>query len=668
MPVTGNVFQKIPFIRITSLFLTGILFSDFLNLASLWIGVLLFLLISVLIIGWHNSNYTIHRIQNVLISICIFLSGAFYPQSSHEKKISIFEKKDYFLAEVCGKPAEKAKAYQTILRIQNKTLLKPEEVTAFFSKEDFDSTITTGDQLVLLVKPQEISNRGNPFEIDYRELMHQRGIWFSVYLDKGTYLKTGNHSHSLKYLAEQVRDRLISLLTKSIPQREERSVISALTLGYRSEIDQDTLNYFASTGAMHVLSVSGLHVALIYIILGFILSFLKRGKYGSVIFYIVMILFLWIYAFLTGFSPAVQRATVMFTFVILGSSLRRPVNIYNSLTASVLFLILLNPIVLLDIGFQLSYLAVLGIVIIQPSLNRLLEITNPFLKWCWSLFTVSVAAQIITFPLCLFYFNQFPNLFWLSGFAVIPITTLIIWMTLAFFVFSPIHGLALFIGMLIQKVTYVMLYLLKAIDASPLAVTKGLVINLLQVYVLFGCISAIIIFLYSKKKVWLFTTLTLLIVFLIVDLQEKKKVFNQDIVWIYNTKNLMIHLINGRHNYLVTNASEKLTETELKMAERVCSHLKLDKTVVIPYEQSRSIKLNDLILKDNCLQFANSRISLISSNKHRPKPDLIELTIYPVKPTVEPVTRKISIWEKGSGKRKVTDSIREKAFYANLNR
>jgi competence protein ComEC len=521
---------------------------------------------------------------------------------------------------------------------------------------------------MLLVKPQEISNPGNPFEIDYREFMHQNGIWFSVYLDKGTYFKTGNHSHSLNYLAERTRDRLISLLTTAIPQREERSVVSALTLGYRTEIDQDTLNYFASTGAMHVLSVSGLHVALIYIILGFILSFLKRGKYGSVIFYIVMILFLWIYAFLTGFSPAVQRATVMFTFVILGSSLRRPVNIYNSLTASVLFLILLNPIVLLDIGFQLSYLAVLGIVIIQPSLNRLLVITNPFLKWCWSLFTVSVAAQIITFPLCLFYFNQFPNFFWLSGFAVIPITTLIIWMTLAFFVFSPIHGFALFIGMLIQKITYVMLYLLKAIDASPLAVTKGLVINLLQVYVLFGCISTVIIFLYSKKKGWLYATLLFFVLFQIFELQEKRKVFNQNLVWIYNTKNLMIHLINGRNNYLIINASENLSETELKMSERVCSHLKLNKPLVIPYEPSRSIKLHDLILKDNCLQFANSRISLIYSNKQRAKPDQIELAIYPVRSNTEPVYRTICIERKGPGKRKVTDFIREKAFYANLNR
>ena len=668
MPASGNDFQRIPFIRITSLFLAGMLLSNYLNFDSQWLGFLLALLISVLIFVRDQPSYTLFRIQNGLISVCIFLSGVIYPHSPQEKSLSRFEKKDYFLAEVMQKPAEKAKTFQTILLIRNLTLPEPERVSAFFNKEDFDSTITTGDQLVLSARPQEITNTGNPYEIDYKEIMHQRGIWYSVYLAKGTYLKTGNHSHSLVYLAEQTRDRFISLLTSAIPEREERSVVSALTLGYRSEIDQETLNYFASTGAMHVLSVSGLHVALIYFFLGFILSFLKRGKAGSAVFYILMILFLWIYAFLTGFSPAVQRATVMFTFVIIGSSLRRPVNIYNSLSASVLLLIILNPNVLFDIGFQLSYLAVLGIVIIQPALNDLLEISNPILKWCWSLFTVSVAAQIITFPLCIFYFNQFPNLFWLSSFVVIPITTLIIWLTLAFFIFTPIHGLCMFIGILIQKITHLMLYLLKAIDASPLALSKGIVINLLQVFVLFGCISAVIIFFYSKKKVWLYTTLTLILLFQVVDLQEKWKVFNQNKVMVYNSKSLMIHLINDRTNYLIINASEKLTLSEKTTLERVRTHLKLDKTLFIPYESSRSVKLNDLILKDNCLQFANCMISLSSSTKYRSEPDQVELTVYPRKPNAKSAPKTVSLRKTGLYKDNIINIKQEGAFQIDLKR
>lgn len=669
MPVARNFFRKIPFIRITSLFLGGILLNHYLNFELHWIGFVLTILVSALIILWHNSNYTTVKIQNLLLSACIVLVGVFYPNAP-EKQQPSFDWKVYYLAEVCQKPTEKIKTFQTVLMIQNHSRTKQEKVIAYFSKDDFDSTITTGDQLVILTKPQRIRNSGNPFEIDYQSIMHQRNIWNSVYLTEGTYLKTGRHSNRLIYKAEQFRDKLIPMLTTVLPEREERSVVSALTLGYRSEIDQNTLDYFASTGAMHVLSVSGLHVALIYFILGFLLSFLKRGKTGTLIFYVVMILFLWIYAFITGFSPAVQRATVMFTFVIIGNSIRRPVNIYNSLTASALFLVLLNPDVIFDIGFQLSYLAVFGIVLIQPTLYNLLEITNPLLKWTWSLFTVSVAAQVITFPLGLFYFNQFPNLFWLSSFVVIPITTLIIWLTLAFFIFSPIHGLAMFIGMLIQKITWVMLVMLKTMDASPMAVSKGIVLNFVQVCLLFGCISGAIFFAYSKKKVWVFTTLSLFSLFQIVELQEKRKVLNQNIIIVYNTKDLMIHLISDRTNYLITKDYKNLSESEKITFKRVGYHLKLDETKVISLDSSNSVNQPDLIIQNNRLQFANSTINLSSSNNYSGYFDQIELIIYPERPNAKPFAKTICIGNTGFGQKQGAEifKIKQKgAFYVHLN-
>jgi len=277
---------------------------------------------------WHNSNFITLKVHNLLISLAILISGIFYPNAP-ERQLPSFQRKDYFLAEVCQKPAEKAKTFQTILMIQNNSMTKPEKIIGYFSKEKFDSTITTGDQLVLLAQPQEIRNSGNPFEIDYQSMMHRNNIWFSAYLTEGNYLKTGRRVNRLGLRAELYRDKLISMLTAAITQREERSVVSALTLGYRTEIDQETLDYFASTGAMHVLSVSGLHVALIYFILGFFLAFLKRGKIGIVVFSVVMILFLWIYAFITGFSPAVRLATVLFAFVIFGNCLHIQVNNFN---------------------------------------------------------------------------------------------------------------------------------------------------------------------------------------------------------------------------------------------------------------------------------------------------------------------------------------------------
>jgi len=614
MPVARSFFQKIPFIRITSLFLIGILINHYFLPDTRLVAIILVILISTLILFWHNSNFASIQVQNAILSVAIVLIGFFYPDQSAEKKERDFNRKDYYLAEVCQKPGEKAKTFQTILLIQNNKLTTPEKIVAYFSKVGFDSTITTGDRLIILARPQKIKNARNPFEFDYESLMHQRNIWFSVYLPEGTYLKTGQQVSHISNLAEKVRDRLVAMLAEALPEKEERSVVSALTLGYRTEIDQDTLDYFASTGAMHVLSVSGLHVALIFMILEYLLAFLKRGKLGPVIFSVVMISFLWVYAFISGFSPPVQRATVMFTFVIIGNGIRRPVNIYNSLTASALFLILLNPNVLFDVGFQLSYLAIFGIVLIQPALFNILELTNPILKWSWSLFTVSVAAQLTTFPLGLFYFNQFPNLFWLSNFVVVPITTFIMWFGLAFFIFSPFHSLAMFVGSIIQKLTYVMLAALKAMDAQPIAVTKGIVLTTVQVWILYGIITVLLVYVFSKRKQGLFYGLSLILTLQCSVLATNYKLLNQKYIFVYNTRNTMIHLINGRNNYLVTNGTT-ISENDLKMTRKVMDHLKLDNPIILDKSSTNNFQSADLILKNNTLQFLNSIIKFNEKSK-----------------------------------------------------
>ncbi len=614
MPVARNFFQKIPFIRITSLFLIGILINQYLSPDTHLIAIALTVLISTLVIFWHNSNFVSIQIENAILSIAIVFLGIFYPSQSTEKNDRDFSQKDYYLAEVCQKPGEKAKTFQTILLIQNNKLATPEKIVAYFNKVGFDSTITTGDQLIILAKPQRIKNAGNPFEFDYQLLMHQRDIWFSVYLTKGTYLKTQRQIFNMGNWAEKVRDRLVAMLSKALPDKEERSVVSALTLGYRTEIAQDTLDYFASTGAMHVLSVSGLHVALIFMILGFLLSFLKQGKLGPFIFSTVMITFLWIYAFISGFSPPVQRSTVMFTFVIIGNGIRRPVNIYNSLTASALFLILLNPNVLFDIGFQLSYLAIFGIVLIQPTLNNIFELTNPILKWTWSLFTVSVAAQLMTFPLGFFYFNQFPNLFWLSNFVVVPITTFIMWFGIAFFILSPFHGLVMFIGTIIQKLTHVMLVALKAMDAQPIALIRGIVLTSWQTWILYGIIVTLLIFAFSKQKQWLFYGLFLIIALQGSVLATNFRLLNQKYIFVYNTRNTLIHLINGRNNYLIASSST-IPENDFKMARKVMDHLKLNAPVILDNSNTKDFQSDDLILKGSSLQFLNCSIRFNKQSK-----------------------------------------------------
>lgn len=623
-----NFFQKIPFIRITSLFLTGILINHYFKPEIHVLAIGMTFLISTALLLWHNSSFFTGRVQNLLIALIIQLSGVFYPNNKPTSEHAAFDRKDYFLAEVCQNPLEKKNSYQAILKIENNIMPSPEKVIVYFSKTGFDSGISLGDQLIVLAKPQEIKNMGNPFEFDYRALMHKKEIWFSVYLTEGTYLKTGHRFNRIGYLAEKLRDRLIFKLSENINSKQELAVIEALTLGYRAELDRETINSFTSTGAMHVLAVSGLHVGLIYFILGFFLAPLKRTQIGRLLFPALMILFLWSYAFITGFSPSVQRATVMFSFIILGDVMRRRVNIYNTLTASALILILLNPDVLFEVGFQLSYLSVFGIVLIQPKLSGFLEIKNKFLKGVWDLLTVSIAAQLATFPLGLFYFNQFPNFFWLSNFFVIPGASLIIWITFAFFVFSPIPFVSSILAYLLQMTTGIMLRILKLISHLPYALNEGIIISQPEIFIIYGLLIALLIFGFSKRKQWLFYGLILMISFQVSSLANNYKLLNQKYICIYNSKNRLIQLINGRTNYLITNGMDSIVDTDQRMVKTVVNHLKLNEPILINRNSGFASESNDLIIDQNSVQFLNCKFSFneeqISFSR---KAEMIDLSV-----------------------------------------
>ncbi|HAH22940.1 MAG TPA: hypothetical protein DCL77_04125, partial [Prolixibacteraceae bacterium] len=601
---------RIPFIRISSLFLMGILCNHYLQIDPSWVAIVLSLLISVLILLWHNNHFSGLKIQNILVSLAILLSGLFYPFKDFEQHSPAFDQKDYFLAEVCQKPIEKERTYQSILRIQNKLMPNPEKVMAYFSKESFDTTLIAGDQMILLVQPTEIKNRGYAFEFDYRKMMHNKGIDFSVYLTSGTYQKTGIKIHRISYWAEQVRDKLLVLLASSKIEKEERAVVSALTLGYRAELDPDTLSYFVNTGTIHVLSVSGLHVALIFFILSFLFSGINKGKFGTIIYPLLVLFLLWFYAFITGFSPPVQRSTVMFTFVIIGRMLRRPVNIYNSLSASALVLIVLDPNVLFDVGFQLSYLAIFGIVLVQPPLQSLMEVKNKMLRWAWTLFTVSLAAQLITFPLSILYFNQFPNFFWLSNYFAIPGTTLLMWLTFCFFILSPIPLISFFLARLIQWTTHLLLSVLKWMGELPHAVSHGIVYTTPQALLIYGLIAAFIIYGFSKNKTGLFGGLVFLILFQTSLLWTKFSLFNQKSVYVYNYKNTLIQLVNGRNSYILSLGKNQISIREINNIQNVCNHLKLEKVKLLNLKTKDELNTTDLKINGKTLQFLNCRLNL----------------------------------------------------------
>ena len=330
-----------------------------------------------------------------------------------------------------------------------------------------------------------------------------------------------------------------------------------------------------------------------------------------------MILFLWIYTYITGFCPCVQRSAVMFTFVIIGNMLRRPVNIYNSLTASVLVLILIDPNVLFDIGFQLSYLAVFGIVLLQPPLENLVQLKNKSLKWIWTMFTISLAAQFITFPLSILYFNQFPNLFWLSNYFIIPGATLLIWLTFGFFVFTPIHFISNLLAQILQFVTHLMLAILKWMSELPHAVNEGIVFSPVQTLIIYSLFAAFIIYGFSKNKTWLYVGLTFVIFYQGSIFWTKSNLFNQKAVYVYNSKNSLIQCVNGRDTYVIKNGKYPITSQEINMIQIACNHLELEKPQFLELTTMKDLDTTDLKISDQTIRFLNCRINFTDQLKFK---------------------------------------------------
>lgn len=268
-----------------------------------------------------------------------------------------------------------------------------------------------GDQLIVAADYDTFKPSYNPNEFDYKRYMADQGIWHQSYLQKEQVKKIGENQGSYMIrLALSLRERMVAKLERILLDRDVHAIASTLVLGYRSELDRDLLNTFSVTGTIHVLSVSGLHVGIIFSVFSFLLLWKRKSKW-TWLKAVILILLIWFYALITGLSPSVLRASMMLSLGILALSIVRQNQIYNTIAFSAFILLLYNPRFISDIGFQLSYLSVLGIIYFYPKFNAVLNSNNSVLKTLWSYISISLAAQLATFPLVTYYFYFFPVYF-----------------------------------------------------------------------------------------------------------------------------------------------------------------------------------------------------------------------------------------------------------------
>ncbi len=486
----------------------------------------------------------------------------------------------------------------------------------YLSNDSNSRQLKYGDALALYGNFQEINPPKNPGEFDYKLYLSFHNTYHQIYV-KGEDWICIDQSHGNLFFryGYAIQTYLVKIFEKNGIKDQELAVLAALLLGAREKIDPDLVHAYASTGALHVLSVSGLHVGLIYVVLSFLFSFTKKVKHGNKIKAVILVLFLWMYAFITGLPPSVVRAAAMFSFIIIGQSFNRKTNIYNTLAASAFVQLLFDPYIIMEVGFLLSYLAVIGIVALQPKVYNLIYTSNWALDKLWALTSVSIAAQLITFPLGLLYFHQFPNYFLLSNLVVIPISTIIIYVAIAMLVFSPIH----FICAWLTKLLIALLWLINSsvmwIEKLPYALIEGISISIFQTWLIYILVLSVILFFSFKDKSILSVFFIAIIFFIGTEILEKTKQINQKKIIVYSIPNeSAIDIIDGRKSILL--ASDKLSNDE----NRMLFHIKHNwwnlgiNSYFIHKLSDSSFQTESVYRNNNFIQFGDTKLFILNND------------------------------------------------------
>lgn len=373
-----------------------------------------------------------------------------------------------------------------------------------------------GDRLLIKGAPQQTSAPSNPGEFDFANYLVYNNIFHQQFVGDD-FVKLGESTpNSLKARSIKLRNYCKERLVAHIDNREVRSVMLAIVLGIKNELDNDLQGAFSASGAMHVLAVSGLHVGIIYAIILLVFKKLRvdqrKGRWWIAT---ISIIALWCYAFLTGLSPSVLRAVTMFSFIALAKAMNRNSNIYNTLAASAFVLLWYNPYLLMSVGFQLSYLAVFGIVYLQPKFYQLLTVNNYLLDKIWAITCVSLAAQVATAPLSMLYFHQFPTYFLISNLFIIPAAFVMLIMGLLMLVFSSLAFVGEGLGWLIEFFVQVVNTLVFFVRDLPGSTLEGIRITTGETWLVYAVFIFIILLFYKRRFGYLMISFGVVCIFAI---------------------------------------------------------------------------------------------------------------------------------------------------------
>ena len=512
------------------------------------------------------------------------------------------------------KPLEKTKSWKANASVdfilKNDSVVKTNgTIILYFNKDRLVSSLGYGSQLIINKSLQEIKNSGNPAGFDYKRYSLFQGITHQVYLkaDDFRVLQEDNKKIFTQFIFS-TREKVLNILRTNIKGDKELGLAEALLIGYKDDLDKTLVQSYSNTGVVHVIAISGLHLGLIYWLLLNLFKPLGKRKNLRWLKPVFIIIGLWLFSLLAGAQPSVIRSAVMFTCIALGDTMTRKASIYNTLAFSAFLLLCYNPYWLWDVGFQLSYIAVLSIVIFMQPIYHWFYFRNKILDFIWKLTAVSLAAQILTLPVSIYHFHQFPLSFLFTNFLAVPLSSLIILGEILLCVVSFIPVIAVFVGKILFWLIWIMNGYVQRIEMLPYSLWDGLQINIAQAILLLIATAGIGYWLMEKNKAGFKMGLISLLAFFSLRSLSFINANHQQKIIVYNVPRKMAIDIVSTRRYSFIGDSDLLTDDFVRNF-----HIKPSR---IKYRIEPDSTIKNYTGDKNLIAFNDKRIMILDKTTH----------------------------------------------------
>jgi len=585
-------FHAIPFVRIVFFWVAGILLGNYLT-SAIPVFVPIFIFLFFLGVLKLRSQFLIQLFAALtVISLGVLRMESF--------DLSRFEEvKD---AEIVVRLTEPVLPKKNSLQLKGEIISQDTSAAIpalgasvlLFASKDGQLKLDYGDHIYVKADLQAPRPPTNPGQFDYAAYLKRQGIAYTAYISSSDLISQSTNSASFFWKGIlRFREGAISLIENQVQDADHQQILKALLVGDRSELSTEVRERFSSTGTIHIMAVSGLHVGIIY---GVFFLFL-RGQQRAEVRWIVSalaLLTIWTFAAITGFSPPVQRACIMFSVLLVALVFRRQSNIYNSLAFSALIVLLINPTELFQAGFQLSYAAVLGIVFFQPKLYELVNSKWWIMDKIWLLLTVSLSAQLLTAPLLLYYFHQFPTYFLLSNLLVVPLVPVILYLGFTLIFIGSLGVVIPFTWKVLAFIVEILDTVVKLVASFPGGIIEVPGFDLPMVIIVVLLVLTMMLIINTRSVHWLKWSAFLVVGMSIYSIGALYNTSQQHLMVFYDSKTPSFEHVRGFSSNLIFDPAD--TQTRKYILEPASQYFRLVNRLESYTEFNSEFSMGDLTI------------------------------------------------------------------------